>query len=221
MKNQQVELDEKTLTSVLDEHVTELKEIKDFMKQQGQQLDQKNRLITDKQNENAKLIADFEQKYKNIQVIAPKADTAPVLIMLADGLVTIKEVVTRQINALLDKKNILVLPEDGGKRFSKVLSKRFAIMAAIILISSFIGLLGLRYWYLNSQNNNFHKIWYWTYIHKDSISRQRMNDELDSFKLPGVNRERSDSINAYEKQQKKEMRIRELQREADSLKTTN
>ena len=58
-------------------------------------------------------------------------------------------------------------------------------------------------------------------MHQDSIERRRMNDDLDSFKQSGVNKERSDSIGLFEKRQENMLRIKELQREADSLKTIN
>jgi hypothetical protein len=221
MKNQQVELDEKTLTSVLNEHVSELKEIKDFMKHQGQQLDQKNKLIIERQNYNAKLIAGFEQKYKKIEVIAPKADTGQILLTVANGMVQIRKTVNEQLNQQFEKNKVLVLPEDRGKLYLKIKAKQIGLLAGLAIVLCFICWFGFRYWYLNSKNSNFRKAWYWTYMHKDSIGRQQMSDELASFKLSDVNEQRSDSIQLFEKREENMLRIKELQQEADSLKTTN
>jgi hypothetical protein len=221
MKNQQVELDEKTLTSVLDEHVSELKEIKDFMKQQGQQLDQKNKVITDKQNDNAKLVASFEQKYQKIEVAAPKLDTGPMLLTLANGMMEIRKTVRELISQQFEKNRVLVLPEDKGKLYLKIKAKQIGLLAGLAIVFCFVCWFGFRYLYLNSENSRFRKVWYWAYMHHDSIGRRRMNDDLDSFKQFGMNKERSDSIGLFEKRQQNVLRINELQREADSLKTIN
>ncbi|EHQ26982.1 hypothetical protein [Mucilaginibacter paludis] len=221
MKNQQVELDEKTLTSVLDEHVSELKEIKDFIKQQGQQLDQKNKLITEKQNDNAKLIASFEQKYQKIEVIAPKPDTAPMLLTLANGMMEIRKTVRELISQQFEKNRVLVLPEDKGKLYLKIKAKQIGLLAGAAIVFCFVCWFGFRYLYLNSQNSNFRKVWYWNYMHQDSTGRKRMDDELASYKLSGVNSQRTDSIDLFQKRQENVLRIKELQREADSLKTIN
>jgi hypothetical protein len=221
MKNQQVELDEKTLTSVLDEHVSELKEIKDFMKQQGQQLDQKNKLITEKQNDNAKLIASFEQKYQRIEVVAPKPDTAPMLLTVGNGMMEIRKTVRELISQQFEKNRILVLPEDKGKFYLKIKAKQIGLLAGLTIVFCFVCWFGFRYLYLDSENSRFRKVWYWAYMHQDSIGRRRMNDNLDSFKQSGMNKQRSDSIGLFEKRQENVLRIKELQREADSLKTIN
>lgn len=221
MKNQQVELDEKTLTSVLDEHVSELKAIKDFIKQQGHQLDQKNKLITEKQNEQAKLIADFEQKYQKIEVIAPKPDTGPMLMTVANGMVQIKKVVSEQLSEQFKKNRVMVLPEDKGKFYLKIKAKQIGLLAGLAIVLCFISWAGFRYLYLNSKNSNFRKVWYWSYMHKDSIGRQRMDSELASYQLPQINKERTDSIELFQKRLENERYISELQQEADSLKKIN
>ncbi|MDB5090703.1 MAG: hypothetical protein JWR09_4697 [Mucilaginibacter sp.] len=219
MKNQQTELDERALKEIISDMVVEADKANKFMAEQKRAMEQKDRIIAEKHAENIRLIANFELKYKTIQVVAPKPDTGPMLLTVAQGMNTIKEVVANQINALLEKKKIFVLPEDGGRHFVKVLRKRFAILASVVVILCFIGWAGLRYWYLNSKNSGFRQVWYWNYMHRDSTGRKRMDAALDSFKMPDVRKERLDSLDQFEARH--ENKIKALNREADSLKTTN
>lgn len=48
-----------------------------------------------------------------------------------------------------------------------------------------------------------------------------MVNDLDSFKVPDVNRYRIDSIKKYRKGQETDFRIKQRAREADSLKALN
>jgi|GEM_PF-5862060 len=46
-----------------------------------------------------------------------------------------------------------------------------------------------------------------------------MINDLDSFKVADINSYRTDSIKRYQKVQETELRIKQLERQADSLKT--
>jgi hypothetical protein len=71
---------------------------------------------------------------------------------------------------------------------------------------------------MNSENTRYRKSWYWNYIKLDKNGKQEMVNDLDSFKVADVNSYRTDSIERYLKGQETELCIKQLEREADSLK---
>jgi hypothetical protein len=165
-----------------------------------------------------KKVDGFKGKVDNIQVTAPKPDLFPVHTIVAEGFTTIKNAVQKQLADLFAKNRILVLPEDGGKGFLKIMGKRFMILTGLAITIGFICWFGFRYWYLNSENTRFKKSWYWSYIKQDKKGKQEMVNDLDSFKVASINSYRTDSIERYQKDQATELRIKQLEREADSLK---
>ncbi|MDB5015347.1 MAG: hypothetical protein JWQ84_179 [Mucilaginibacter sp.] len=80
----------------------------------------------------------------------------------------------RQLNDLFTKNHILVLPEDGGKSFLKIMGKRFMILTGLALTVGLICWFGFRYWYMNSENTCYRKSWYWNYIKLDKNGKQDM-----------------------------------------------
>jgi hypothetical protein len=72
---------------------------------------------------------------------------------------------------------------------------------------------------MDSENTRFRNAWYWNYIKLDKKSKQDMVNDLDSFKVADINSYRTDSIERYQKGQATELRIKLLEREADSLKS--
>ncbi|MGF7080811.1 hypothetical protein [Mucilaginibacter sp. UYCu711] len=72
---------------------------------------------------------------------------------------------------------------------------------------------------MDSENTRFRKAWYWNYIKLDKNDKQEMVNDLDSFKVSRINSYRTDSIERYQKGQETELRIKQLEREADSLKS--
>ena len=88
----------------------------------------------------------------------------------------------------------------------------------LAVAGGFICWFGFRYWYMNSENTRFRKSWYWNYIKLDKKGKQDMVNDLDSFKVSSINRYRTDSIERYQKGQETELRIKQLESEADSLK---
>ena len=53
----------------------------------------------------------------------------------------------------------------------------------------------------------------------DKTGKLDMINDLDSFKVADINSYRTDSIKRYQKVQETELRIKQLERQADSLKT--
>jgi hypothetical protein len=166
-----------------------------------------------------KKVEGFKSKIENIRVTAPPPELLPVHNIVADGFSTIKNAVQRQLADLFTKNRILVLPEDGGKGFLKIMGKRSMYLTGIAIIACFFSWFGFRYWYMDSENTRFRNAWYWNYIKLDKNGKQEMVNDLDSFKVSNINSYRTDSIERYLKGQETELRIKQLEREADSLKS--
>jgi len=100
------------------------------------------------------------------------------------------------------------------------MGKRFMILTGVALSVCIICWFGFRYWYMNSENTRYRNSWYWNYIKLDKKGKQDMVNDLDSFKVADINNYRTDSIERYQKGQETELRIKQLEREADSLKAS-
>ena len=216
--NEETPIDEITLTSVLNEHATDLKEIKNFIKEQQQQIDQKNALIAEKDNHMQKLISNFEQKYQKIEVTVPPPSTLAISKIASDGITATRTAVLQVLNDLFSKNRILVLPEDAGKGFLKTMAKRSMYLSALAIVVGLVSSFGFRYWYRDSQNNRFRKAWYWNYLIADTTKRQKLQCQLDSLNISAINQYRTDSIARYLEIQTTELKIKHLEREADSLR---
>jgi hypothetical protein len=216
--NEETPIDEKTLTAVLTDNVTEIKEIKDFIKEQQKQLDQKNALIAEKDQQTQKLISSFEQKYQKIEVNVPPSSILPISKIASEGMTTTRIAVIQVLNELFSKNRILVLPEDSGKGFLKVIAKRSMYLSALAIIVGLVSWFGFRYWYIDSQNSRYRIAWYWNYFIADSVKKQKLQSQLDSLNISAINQYRTDSIERYHQAQATERQIKQLVREADSLK---
>ena len=202
-------INETNFNSVMEDFTKELQAVKEVVKVLPAKVDELN-----------KKVEGFKSKIENIQITAPAPELLPVHNIVADGFTTIRISVQRQLNDLFTKNRILVLPEDSGKSFLKIMGKRFMILTGLALTVGFICWFGFRYWYMNSENTRFRKSWYWNYIKLDKNGKQEMVNNLDSFKVSNINSYRTDSIERYLKGQETELRIKQLEREADSLKAS-
>jgi hypothetical protein len=201
-------INETNFNSVMEDFTKELQAVKEVVK-----------VLPAKVDELTKKVDGFKNKVENIQVTAPTPELLPVHNIVADGFTTIKNAVQRQLNDLFTKNRILILPEDGGKSFLKIMGKRSMYLTGIAIIACFFSWFGFRYWYMDSENTRFRNAWYWNYIKLDKKSKQDMVNDLDSFKVADINSYRTDSIERYQKGQATELRIKLLEREADSLKS--
>jgi hypothetical protein len=200
-------INETNFNSVMEDFTKELQAVKEVVK-----------VLPTKVDELTKKVDGFKSKVENIQITAPTPDLLPVHKIIADGFTTTKNSVQRQLIDLFAKNRILVLPEDGGKSFLKIMGKRFMILTALALTVCIICWFGFRYWYMNNENTQYRNSWYWNYIKQNKIGKQDMVNDLDSFKVADINSYRTDSIERYQKGQVTELRIKQLEREADSLK---
>ena len=200
-------INETNFNLVMEDFTKELQAVKEVVK-----------VIPAKVDELNKKVDGFKSKIENRQVTAPTPDLLPVHKIIADGFTTTKNSVQRQLNDLFIKNRILVLPEDGGKGFLKIMGKRSMYLTGIAIIACFFSWFGFRYWYMDTENTRFRNAWYWNYIKLDKNGQQNMVNDLDSFKVSNINSYRTDSIEKYLKGQETELRIKQLEREADSLK---
>ncbi len=200
-------INETNFNSVMEDFTKELQAVKEVVK-----------ILPAKVDELTKKVEGFKSKVDNIQVTTPAPELLPVHNIVADGFATTKNAIQRQLNDLFTKNRILVVPEDGGKSFLKIMGKRFMILTGLALIVGFICWFGFRYWYMNSENTRYRKSWYWNYIKLDKKGKQDMINDLDSFKVADINSYRTDSIERYQKGQETELLIKQLESEADSLK---
>lgn len=200
-------IDEAVFNSMMEDFTKELQAVKETVKVLPAKVDK----LTTK-------VEGFENRLNKIKVEAPKPDLLPVHDIVSDGYSSIKSAVRSQIADLFNRNRLFVLPENGAKGFVKIVGKRIMIFTGFILTVALICFLGFRYWYLNSENKLFRNSWYWNYLKENKKGRENMVNELSKFKVDSVNSFRTDSIERYQKQQATELRIEELEREADSLK---
>jgi hypothetical protein len=200
-------INETNFDSVMEEFTKELQAVKEAVK-----------VLPAKVEDLTKKVEGFKNKVDNIRVIGPKPDLELVNTIIAEGFTTVNHTVQEQLAELFTKNRILVLPEDSGKSFLKIMSRRFMILAGFTIVAALASWFGFRYWYLDSENTRFRNYWYWTYIGQDQKGKANMVSELDSFKVSSINGFRTDSIEVFLKKQATEIRIKLLEREADSLR---
>jgi hypothetical protein len=200
-------INETNFDAVMEDFTKELQAIKDAVK-----------VLPAKVEDLTKKVDGFKNKVDNLRVIGPKPDLVMVNTIVAEGFATVNHAVHEQLLDLFTKNRILVLPEDGGKRFLRIIRKRFMILAGVIVVAGLACWFGFRYLYMDSENTRFRNYWYWTYIGQDQKGKTHMVSELDSFKVSSINNFRTDSIEVFLKKQAREIRIIQLERDADSLR---
>jgi hypothetical protein len=200
-------INETNFNSVMEDFTKELQAVKEVVK-----------VLPAKVDELTKKVDGFKSKVENIQITTPAPELLPLHNIVADGFSTTKNAIQKQLNDQFTKNSILVLPEDGGKSFLKLIGKRLMILTGLALTVGFICWFGFRYWYMNSDNTRYRESWYWNYIKMDKKGKQDMVNDLDSFKVASINSYRTDSIERFQKGQETELRIKQLESEADSLK---
>lgn len=200
-------IDETVFNSMMEDFTKELQAVKEVVKVLPVKVDK----LTNK-------VDGFENKIDKIEITAPKPDLLPVHHIVSDGFSTIKNAVQGQLHDLFTKNRVLVLPEDGGKGFLKIMRKRAMILTGLAITVTLMCFFGFRYWYLNSENTRYRNSWYWNYLKQDKKGKEDMENDLGKFKVDSISSFRADSIERYRQQQATELRIKDLEREADSLK---
>ena len=109
--NEETPIDETTLKAVLNDQVQELKDINDFIKKQQSQLDQKEKLLLDKEKQTQTLLNNFETKFRSITVQAPKPDLSEVSATLDKGLSNINQTIEKGPKPITRQLRLLFFPE--------------------------------------------------------------------------------------------------------------
>jgi predicted metal-dependent hydrolase len=109
--NEETPIDETTLKVVLNDQVQELKEINNFIKKQQSQIDQKDKLLSDKEKQTQTLLNNFETKFKSITVQAPKPDLSEVNATLDKGLSNINQTIEKGPKPITRQLRLLFFPE--------------------------------------------------------------------------------------------------------------
>jgi hypothetical protein len=185
MKKEETPIDEVTLTDVLTNLTEESKEIKNFIEKQQKKEEEKDQAIKD-------LISSFENKYKSIQVIAPKPDMTTTNTALNHGLNNVNSTLDRKLDII--KQSIeagpkpitrqfrfLLFPETNAGYYYKIVFSRlipwgFLFIIVIYLLS--IGQKSIEAWQAhqyNKEGNQCIAAWNEVYAHESKAGRKAMN----------------------------------------------
>src|ERR1700754_2637314 len=93
MSNQEMSMDDITLTEMLKEIFEHNKQMEAFMEVQKEKLDEKDKVIAAHQNQVKLLITNFDVKFSNIKVEAPKPDLTAVNQVLTNQLQIINQTI--------------------------------------------------------------------------------------------------------------------------------
>jgi type I site-specific restriction endonuclease len=95
MSNQEMPMDDITLTEMLKEIFEHNKQMQEFMEVQKEKLDEKDRVIAASQNQVKLLVTNFDVKFGNIKVEAPKPDLTAVNQVLTSQLQIINQTIDK------------------------------------------------------------------------------------------------------------------------------
>ena len=104
-------MDEITLTEMLKEIFLHNKQMQNFIDLQKENLNEKDRIIEAGKKQTDRLISNFETKFSNIQVQAPKPDLSVVNQTLASGLLTINQTIEKGPKPVTKQIRFQIFPE--------------------------------------------------------------------------------------------------------------
>ena len=104
-------MDEITLTEMLKEIFLHNKQMQNFIDLQKENLNEKDRIIEAGKKQTDRLISNFETKFSNIQVQAPKPDLSIVNQTLASGLLTINQTIEKGPKPVTKQIRFQIFPE--------------------------------------------------------------------------------------------------------------
>jgi hypothetical protein len=112
MKTQEeTPMDEITLTEMLKEIFLHNKQMQNFIDLQKENLNEKDRIIEACRKQSERLISNFETKFSNIQVLAPKPDLSVVNQTLASSLLTINQTIEKGPKPVTKQIRLQIFPE--------------------------------------------------------------------------------------------------------------
>ncbi|EHQ26557.1 hypothetical protein [Mucilaginibacter paludis] len=109
--NEETPMDETTLKDVLSDHVQELKDINDFIKKHQSQVEQKDKLLLEKEKLTQALLSNFEAKFKSIIIQAPKPDLSEVNATLDRRLTNINQTIEKRPIPITRQLRLTLFPE--------------------------------------------------------------------------------------------------------------
>ena len=188
MKKEETHMDEAVLTDVLTNLTEESKAIKNFIEKQ-------QKAIGEKDQEIKNLVSDFEQKYKSIQVIAPKPDMTTTNTALDQSLnkinstleaklVNIKQSIEAGPKPITRHFRLLLFPETNAGYYYKIVFSRlipwsFLFMVAIYLFH--IGDKTIEAWQshqYNQEGQTCIRAWNYLYQREGKAGRKAMDKAL-------------------------------------------
>ena len=141
MSNQEMPMDEITLTEMLKEIFEHNRQVQEFMDSQKEKLDEKDKVIADYQNQMEILITDFEVKYSNITVEAPKPDLTSVNQTLNSGLQIINQTIEKGPKPIVRQFRLTLFPDQvrSAEYYSVMLTRLIlGILGVMLLILGYL-----------------------------------------------------------------------------------
>jgi hypothetical protein len=133
MSNQEMSMDEITLTEMLKEIFEHNKQVQEFIDLQKEKLEEKDKTISAYQQQTEILIESFYTKFSNIKVDAPKPDISGVNQVLTNGLQIINQTIEKGPKPIVRQLRLTLFPEQI----------RNAEYYGIMLTRLILGILGL------------------------------------------------------------------------------
>lgn len=184
MNHNETPMDGHTLTVVLQEMADELKQAKIFMESQERALSERDKVLAEKDKQLQLLIKLFEEKYKTIQVVAPKPDTREVEQLLAVGLDRLEAAFEKGPKPVNRSLRFVLFPETNTEHYYKIVFGRlvpwgFALIAAWFVFSmGEDALISYRAHEYNLQGNTCIKAWNEIYTRGSNLRRKEMDAAL-------------------------------------------
>jgi hypothetical protein len=181
MNHNQTPMDGHTLTVVLQEMADELKQAKIFMESQERALSQGDEVLAAKEKQLQLLIKFFEEKYKTIQVVAPKPDTRELEQLLAEGLERLNAAFEKGPKPVNRSLRFVLFPDTHTAHYYKIVFGRlvpwgFALMAVWFIFSMGEDALNsYRAHENNLQGNTCIKAWNDIYTRGSNLRKKEMD----------------------------------------------
>jgi len=111
MSNQEMSMDEITLTEMLKEIFEHNKQAQEFIEMQKEKLEQNDKIISAYQQQTEILIESFNNKFSNIKVDAPKPDISGINQALNNGLQIINQAIEKGPKPIVRQFRLTLFPE--------------------------------------------------------------------------------------------------------------
>lgn len=141
MSNQEMPMDDITLTEMLKEIFEHNKQIQEFMEVQKEKLDEKDKVISAYQNQVKLLVTNFDAKFSNIKVEASKPDLTAVNQILTNQLQIINQTIDKGPKPVERIFRLTLFPEQvrNPDYYAVMLTRLvFGVLGALLLIFGYL-----------------------------------------------------------------------------------